>query len=147
MCMRYVLLFILLLSLPFAAVSQRDIESDFIAQASVPDKGHKELKAIRNAFRIVFQHRSNAPALQSATIQDLPTEDARAVAITLTIALGVFGAHRIYLGTTDYVPLFYTLTIGGGLGILPAIDLIHLCLIKDIQPYYNNDRLVMWGGN
>lgn len=147
MCMRYVLLSVVLLSLPIAAVSQRNIEPDFLVQTSSPDKGHKELKAIRNAFKIVIQHRSNSPALQAASIQDLPAEDARAVAISLTIALGVFGAHRIYLGTTDYVPIFYTLTIGGGLGILPAIDLIHLCLKKDIQSYYNNDRLVMWGGN
>lgn len=74
------------------------------------------------------------------------TEDPRAVAIGLTILLGPFGAHRIYLGTHELVPVFYTLTLGGGLGVVPVIDLLHLIFKRDISPYVNNPKVLMWGG-
>lgn len=73
-------------------------------------------------------------------------ENPRLVAILLTVALGPFGAHRIYLGTDVKVPVFYTLTLGGGLGILPVIDLLHLVFTKDISVYYDNPRIFMWSG-
>lgn len=72
-------------------------------------------------------------------------ENTRLVAIALTLALGPFGAHRIYLGTNVKVPLFYTLTLGGGLGILPVLDLLHIIFTKDLSPYFNNDKIFMWG--
>ena len=43
-------------------------------------------------------------------------ENPRAVAALLCATLGVFGVHRMYLGTDVKVPVFYTLTIGGGVG-------------------------------
>lgn len=72
-------------------------------------------------------------------------ENQKLTAILLTIALGPFGAHRLYLGTDFKVPIVYTLTLGGGLGILPAIDLIILLLNKDISPYQHNTKVFMWG--
>jgi len=81
--------------------------------------------------------------LKSDRVQENP----RLVAVLLTLALGPFGAHRIYLGTDVKVPVFYTLTLGGGLGILPVIDLLHLLLTKDISVYYDNPRIFMWSGN
>ena len=65
-------------------------------------------------------------------------------ASVLTITLGIFGAHRIYLGTNYTVPIFYTLTLGGGLGILPLSDLILILTTKDISKYYDNPSIFMW---
>lgn len=80
--------------------------------------------------------------LEKESVQENP----RLVAILLTLTLGPFGAHRIYLGTNVKVPVFYTLTLGGGLGILPVIDLLHLIFTKDISVYYDNPRIFMWSG-
>lgn len=72
-------------------------------------------------------------------------ENTRLVASILTLTLGPFGAHRLYLGTDALVPVFYTLTLGGGLGILPVIDLFHILLAKDLSGFYNNPGVFMWG--
>ncbi len=63
----------------------------------------------------------------------------------LTITLGVFGAHRMYLGTEPHVPVLYAATLGGGLGIVPLIDLIHILASEDPLIYSNNERFFMWG--
>lgn len=65
-------------------------------------------------------------------------------AVVLTIFLGHFGVHRIYLGTTASVPVVYSLTLGGGLGLLPLVDLIVILTSKDLEQYSNNDRVIMW---
>jgi hypothetical protein len=49
------------------------------------------------------------------------------------------------MGTDVSVPVFYTLTLGGGLGILPAIDFFFILFTKDLAPFHNNPRMVMWG--
>lgn len=72
-------------------------------------------------------------------------ENPRLVAIALTILLGPFGAHRIYLGTREIVPVFYTLTLGGGIGIVPFVDLLHLVFVKDLSRFVNNPNVLMWG--
>jgi TM2 domain-containing membrane protein YozV len=72
-------------------------------------------------------------------------ENPRAVAIALDITLGYFGVHRMYLGTDPKVPIFYTLSMGGG-GLLWLVDLGILIAHKDIEPYINNPRMFMWAG-
>ena len=72
------------------------------------------------------------------------TENPKAVAAITTFLLGPFGAHRIYLGTDAKVPIFYTLTLGGGLGILPIVDLVCILSAEDISSYYDNPRIFMW---
>ena len=67
----------------------------------------------------------------------------RGVDILLAIALGPFGVHRLYLGTSEKVPLFYSLTIGGLL-ILPIVDIFCILFTKDFEQYQGNDRVVMW---
>ena len=64
----------------------------------------------------------------------------------LTITLGIFGVHRLYLGTSPHVPVIYTVTLGGGLGIVPLIDLIHILATKDLEKYQEIHRFFMWGG-
>ncbi len=70
-------------------------------------------------------------------------ENTRVVGSALSVLLGPFAAHRIYLGTTPKVAIIYGITFGG-FGVLPLIDLGHLLFTKDLTPYRNNDRVFMW---
>jgi TM2 domain-containing membrane protein YozV len=77
-------------------------------------------------------------------IQKLRTFDnQRAVAIGLDVSLGLFGVHRMYLGTDLKVPVIYTATIGGG-GVLWLVDLGLLVAVKDLSPFKNNPNVFMW---
>ena len=68
----------------------------------------------------------------------------KAIAVTLAITLGIFGVHRLYLGTKPIVPISYTLTLGGGMGLLPVIDIFYIISAKDINQITNNDFIFMW---
>ena len=71
------------------------------------------------------------------------SENPRLVAIGLDITLGLFGMHRLYLGTDIKVPIAYTLTFGGG-GILWLVDLAMLVASPDIESFKNNPHFFMW---
>jgi TM2 domain-containing membrane protein YozV len=71
-------------------------------------------------------------------------ENPKVIASALCIAVGPFGGHRLYLGTHEKIPIIYTLTLGGGLGVLPLIDLIHIITTKDLSKYQNNNKVFMW---
>ncbi|MCI5054980.1 MAG: TM2 domain-containing protein [Flavobacteriales bacterium] len=66
------------------------------------------------------------------------------IATGLILLLGPFGAHRIYLGTRTQVPIFYTVTLGGGAGLLPFADLIAILSTKDMSKYFDNPKFIMW---
>lgn len=66
------------------------------------------------------------------------------VAIGITVLTGAIGGHRLYLGTSPVVPIVYALTLGGGFGILPLIDLIAITATKDLSKYENNSKIIMW---
>lgn len=77
-------------------------------------------------------------------IQKLRTfNNQRAVAIGLDVSLGLFGVHRMYLGTDLKVPVIYTATIGGG-GVLWLIDFGLLVAVKDLTHFKNNPNVFMW---
>jgi len=77
-------------------------------------------------------------------VQKLRTLDnQRAVAIGLDVSLGLFGVHRMYLGTDVKVPVIYTATIGGG-GVLWLVDLGLLISVKDLTPFKDNPNVFMW---
>ena len=77
-------------------------------------------------------------------VQKLRTfENQRAVAIGLDVSLGLFGVHRMYLGTDLRVPVIYTATIGGG-GVLWLVDLGLLIAVKDLAPFKDNPNVFMW---
>jgi len=79
--------------------------------------------------------------------QDSATEKPKRVklkAALLSILLGHFGVHRIYLGTSPNVPVIYSLTLGGGLGILPLADFIAIVSSPDVERYRNSNRVFMW---
>lgn len=73
-------------------------------------------------------------------------ENTRLVSAALTVLLGPFGAHRLYLGTTPKVAVVYGITFGG-FGLLALLDLGHILFTKDLAPYRNNDRVFMWSGD
>ena len=81
------------------------------------------------------------PSLRQFFLQH--PDNARRTAILLDLSLGFFGVHRMYLGTSPKVPVFYTLSMGGG-GVLWLVDLGVLIAHKDITPYLNNPRMLMW---
>lgn len=66
------------------------------------------------------------------------------IAVSLAITLGVFGVHRLYLGTKSTVPIAYTLTLGGGMAILPLVDIFYIIAAKDINQITNNEFVFMW---
>lgn len=72
-------------------------------------------------------------------------EPQRAVAAVLAVTLGVFAAHRLYLGTDAKVPIIYGLTFGG-FGVLVLIDLAHILFTRDLQAYCGNRKVFMWAG-
>jgi TM2 domain-containing membrane protein YozV len=77
-------------------------------------------------------------------VQKLRTfENQRAVAIGLDVSLGLFGVHRMYLGTDLRVPVIYTATIGGG-GVLWLVDLGLLVAVKDLTRFKDNPNVFMW---
>ena len=64
-------------------------------------------------------------------------ENPKVVASIICVAVGPFGAHRLYLGTDERVPIFYTLTLGGGLGV------VELTVV--LQYLYNTpDDKIIW---
>lgn len=71
-------------------------------------------------------------------------ENKRLTAFALTILLGPFGVHRLYLGTKPVVPVAYTLTLGGGLGIIPLIDAGMILFTKDLSKLESNPRFFLW---
>lgn len=66
------------------------------------------------------------------------------IATALAITLGPFGVHRLYLGTKSTVPVMYTLTLGGGFFILPAIDIGYILTNKDPEYIENNPYFFIW---
>lgn len=72
-----------------------------------------------------------------------PSKD-KLTAVALTLFTGVFGMHRLYLGTKNVVPVVYTVTLGGGFGFLTISDLIAIISTKDLSKYENNSQIFMW---
>lgn len=68
----------------------------------------------------------------------------RGKAILFTVFTGLFGGHRIYLGTHQRTPILYSITLGG-LGILPLIDLVNIIFTKDLSKFEGIPQIIMWG--
>ena len=65
-------------------------------------------------------------------------------AVLLAVFLGHFGVHRIYLGTKENVPVMYSLTLGGGFGLLPLLDIVAILTTKDLERFEQSNRVFMW---
>ena len=67
----------------------------------------------------------------------------RGVAALLCLFLGPFGVHRLYLGTSEKVPILYTITLGG-LMVIPLVDLFLILFKKDKDSLTDNEKVIMW---
>ena len=67
-----------------------------------------------------------------------------AAVLAFPFPCGVFGLHRLYLGSSNAMPLVYVATVGGGFAILPFIDFVLIVLSRDVNTYAHNTRLFMW---
>jgi len=65
-------------------------------------------------------------------------------AAILALTLGMLGAHRLFLGSKPWVPLFYVLTVGGVFFIIPLIDFLAIVTEKNTSKFYNNNTILMW---
>ena len=83
----------------------------------------------------------SAPIKDSNNVQ---VRKHRLVAALLAFPLGVFGLHRIYLGSSAGIPIAYIATFGGGFGVLPFIDFVLILINKDVNNYANNPHVFMW---
>jgi len=128
--LKRVLLFILFSSIFFPVFSQRDSCS-----VICPKGLDAALEGEKIPLIYIFYENQI-----TATKKEHP----RITAAILCITLGPFGAHRLYLGTKPIVPASYTLTLGGGIGLLPLIDLFLITFSKDISRYKNNPHFFMW---
>jgi Predicted membrane protein len=69
------------------------------------------------------------------------------VAWALCWALGEFGIHRHYMGTSSGMWALYTCTCGGIFGLVPFVDWIVLlvgAIDGDIGDYCDNTSFLMW---
>lgn len=87
----------------------------------------------------LFRGDRTADHLRSTT-----DKHSKLVAAGLNISLGLFGVHRLYLGTSPQVPVIYTLSLGGG-GFLVLTDLGVILFTKDLEKFTDNPRVIMWG--
>lgn len=119
----------------FVATAQQDEMDTIICILQPEDLVHLSVTEV--------QFTTN-PELQLLQLTEKRPEHPRFVAALLCLTLGPFGAHRLYLGTKPSVPVAYTLTLGGGLGVLPVIDLVLICFSRDLSKYRNNPHVLMW---
>lgn len=69
------------------------------------------------------------------------------VAALLDFFLGGIGIHRMYLGSSDLMWLYYGITCCGIFGIVPLVDFIVIIaegVSGDIGKYCNNSSYFMW---
>ncbi|MFI5150783.1 MAG: hypothetical protein ACHQRM_13690 [Bacteroidia bacterium] len=74
------------------------------------------------------------------------TDHKRFIAACLAFPLptGFLGAHRIFLGTSNFIPVAYVGTLGGCLGVVPMIDFFVIVFSRDLEKYTDNPRMFMW---
>lgn len=84
------------------------------------------------------------PILHKFKITKSRNKQVVAAILAFPIPFGMVGLHRIYLGTSPYVPVVYIATLGGLFGILPFVDFCVLMLDSDIEKYKSNQKVFMW---
>ncbi len=102
------------------------------------------ISIINNETKIKLRHIDFKNPEHIKFLQSKTKENKRITAFGLAVFLGHFGVHRLYLGTPPVIPISYVLTLGGGLGIIPAIDAIMILTTKDLEKFENNSKFFMW---
>ncbi len=90
-----------------------------------------------NIYKDSIQYTDSAKKIRYFTLR-------RFTALALIVLTGPLGGHRLYLGTSPHVPVFYALTLGGGFFVLPAIDFVMILTTKDLSKFENNKNIIMW---
>lgn len=72
-----------------------------------------------------------------------PKDSEQIVAIVLCFFLGGWAVHRVYLGSTPLMILWYLLTCGGIFGIVPLIDFFML-IISGTDSFVDSDKFFSW---
>jgi TM2 domain-containing membrane protein YozV len=72
-----------------------------------------------------------------------PKDNEQLVAILLCFFLGGWAVHRVYLGSTPLMILWYFLTCGGIFGIVPLIDFFML-IINGTDSFVDSDKFFSW---
>lgn len=90
-----------------------------------------------------YSHSINIDSLDSAMVKPSKWK-LKLTAVGLAIALGPFGVHRIYLGTSAFVPVAYTITLGGGFGLLPVLDIVTILVTKDLERIKNHSGVFLF---
>jgi TM2 domain-containing membrane protein YozV len=139
-------IFFLVIILTLLFIPQKS-SAEISADDFLLETNYFQCSNIDSASFFQFLNESNVPLHKVKWAQKLwykSKENPRLYAFCIAILLGPFGAHRIYLGTRHMVPVAYVLTLGGGLGVIPAIDAILILATKNLEPYQNNPRFFMW---
>jgi hypothetical protein len=141
--LKYVFIFLLLLSITKQIKAEHFIPSDTIwvvLSDSLQCTSSEIIEEWPQYIKIGKKHLKNPIYIVA---EDVVGKD-KATAIVLTLLTGPLGGHRLYLGTKPIVPIVYVCTLGGGVGVLPFIDLVVICFSKDISRFENNDKIFMW---
>ena len=100
--------------------------------------GQRENNLKDKIHQVLFEKKRNVDISKRNT-----DKHSKLVATGLNLSLGLFGVHRLYLGTSPTIPVIYTFTLGGG-GFLMLSDLGVIIFTKDLEKYAYNDKLIMW---
>ncbi len=119
-----------------AAGNESFVQGKLCESASNANQTYNELSSMKPGSFSERNHKLLKKKKRRARIR-------RGVAVALAIFLGPFGVHRLYLGTSETVPLLYTITLGG-LMLLPLIDIFCILFTKDLDKYLGNEQVIMW---
>lgn len=72
-----------------------------------------------------------------------PKDSEQLIAILLNFFFGFFGVHRVYLGSTPLMIIWYTITCGGIFTIVKWIDFFVL-IINGTDSYIDSDKFFSW---
>lgn len=141
--LKYIFIFILLLPLTKQLKAENISPSDTIWVVVSDSMQCVSLEEIKEWPQYVKIGKRQIKNPVYVVVEDVVGKD-KATTIVLTLLTGPLGGHRLYLGTKPIVPVVYACTLGGGIGVLPFIDLVVICFSKDISRFENNDKIFMW---
>jgi hypothetical protein len=85
-------------------------------------------------LQIFAQKTENFDGMQPKSILEIG-EISKTELIISTISTGIVGGHRLLLRKKASTPIIYCVTLGGGLGFLPLVDLVTIILTKKENLY------------
>ena len=110
-------------------------------KAKKPERGTQRFAAIHATANTAFTVLIDTNKQRCGT-----NRKHRLIAALLAFPLtgGIFGLHRVYLGTSPLIPLAYIASYGGIGGVVPFVDFMLIVVCKDVNVYAHNNSLFMW---